>query len=803
MAGIKYSVEKTNQSVSDMYTVSEKLPLLADSIKASTNKILSARGFKTYVGGLDSNLMSSSVVDCYQDTSNLLKEIKQTEIEILAYSEDKNSINQFLDSLTNKDYRELDLSSLDSYITFDRSLKNTVVGGLSLFASLGLGIAEGLGTLIETAADVVCMGVSGAASIFLLGYDALTGENTTQELWENTKAHVAEKKTKSLFDQLFTEVPEIKQMADNTLFVSGDKVRSVGSGLGYGAGILAVGALTGGAALPAVAGTLGISKGAEQAWSEGGTLEQGLKYGIANGIFDAAKWEVGVGISKLAGGIGSVSASGIFGANTGAVLRTTLVAADAGGSEIIRPALTTIYKDYGGETFAENYQKAFEAAGGWNNVLINAGVGAALNTAGEVFMRHKLTTNNQKQNERLNRYEGESAEKTNREKVFKSFEEEYPEYASKVKGSDGKIKVESIEAQDLKGFNEYERANAQYKAESLGLNMQNDPNATALLMTKGFKEDIKDYLKIVGYKGDIDTMADTIASKLFASHNMSKIKATSLVFEGKYDDIPALLGHTGIGKEALTDTTLLSELFRGTEAYNTSAVTREVTFKMYDDLVRQYGVMPNEASESIKNGLEFGIERRGFDQYEVKVGDSTVTVYRQKDFRNSSQNKVTVEDILDRIDSLPEGVKEKTRIIYEYDTYSPDDIYHTFNSNSSHTKFGYNGNRRFESAMAFDARNQSITIYNPADNADSVIHEMGHLIDNEMGITTINQSSWKNAMDADYTISRKHNPTSYAEHTVGEDFAESFEKYFTDYDHFRKNYPNRAALIKAYLDLLK
>ena len=42
-----------------------------------------------------------------------------------------------------------------------------------------------------------------------------------------------------------------------------------------------------------------------------------------------------------------------------------------------------IYKDYGGDSFAENYSAAFEANGGWNTVWTQVAVGAAMSGANE------------------------------------------------------------------------------------------------------------------------------------------------------------------------------------------------------------------------------------------------------------------------------------------------------------------------------------------------------------------------------------------------------------------------------------
>ena len=56
---------------------------------------------------------------------------------------------------------------------------------------------------------------------------------------------------------------------------------------------------------------------------------------------------------------------------------------------------------------------------------------------------------------------------------------------------------------------------------------------------------------------------------------------------------------------------------------------------------------------------------------------------------------------------------------------------------------------------------------------------------------------WNDAMDADYQVSKKHHPTSYAENGNVEDFAESVALYVTDKVEFEQKFPNRAKLLKT------
>lgn len=49
---ILYDGSTVNNTVADMYKISEEIPQISDGIRSATNKILSARGFKKYIGGI-------------------------------------------------------------------------------------------------------------------------------------------------------------------------------------------------------------------------------------------------------------------------------------------------------------------------------------------------------------------------------------------------------------------------------------------------------------------------------------------------------------------------------------------------------------------------------------------------------------------------------------------------------------------------------------------------------------------------------------------------------------------------------
>ncbi len=799
MSDFIYTGRVVNETLSDMYQISERLPFLAEEITNATNKILSARGFKQYVGGVSSDMFSGPVNECYLDTSNLIIGAKQSVADILAYSEDKALIRDFLKTISFKDATALDLSGLlgSNHIGWEvgRSL-GSVVSTAGVFA---LGAAEGLAKIAETGADLVDMGFTTLTSIFTGIGDLINGTDNTRKMWEATKARVAENRTKSIFDSLYQNSPILKRMYDNSL-IDGAKVRQVGNGLGRIVGIGAIGFATGGVGMAAAGGLMGFGTGTEEAWSQGGTLEQGLTYGLASGAWEFGKWYVGAGISKLGGGVGTLSkASSLFKSNTGAVLRVGLSSLDGASEGLVRPALTTIYKDYGGENFLDNAHRAFDAAGGWGNVAINAGMAAVAATAGEVFMRKKIAAAKQaedykKQAEAKRKQEEaikNSIETKRVEKAFKSFEEEYPEFAKNAKTGNGDFDIKKIDSKRLIELNEYEKANALYKADALGLTIKDNNSLNDLIFTNGYVDDIKDYLQRSGFAGNIDDMAETVSSKLFASQNLSKIKANDLALSSQFDDIPALLGHD---KCNLVTDGINTHLFRSLEEYGTAANTREVAFSLYDHLTKQ-GYDSEMIADNISKGYSQAIADRGFDHFETEVGGRTFTIYKQKNYRESSAiNQVSLDDLLTRIESLPEGVRDTIPDIYLYDSQDPKDVYNTYSNNSQYRQYAQNNSGRFSGAM--DANSNRITIYGDATEVDSFIHETGHVIDNIFGIT--NADEWTNAIESDYKFGSLKHPTDYAAVDAAEDFAESIQLYFTD-PNFKINYPNRSNIILRYL----
>lgn len=396
MASINYNGNVVESTISELNSIVNEFSSLSNSIKSATNKIVSARGFSEFIGGISSDSFSSYVSECGTYVSDYVKSIREKQISILSFSEDKDEIRSFINGLSRSEFDSLDLSSLDEYISFDVKAGNFFKGVGSTAATFGLGLVEGAGEFLETGADLITLGGSLFASIFTGGYDLLTGSDTTKKMWEETKAKVSEKKVESIFNSFYDNNPIGKSLKENAYFFDG--ARGLGKGLGYSAGIIGTSILTGGLAsglgvgasgsvgvgsLAGTAGIMGFSNGTEEAWADGASIEKGLLYGAASGAWEGAQWALGAKINQY-GGLGDSVAKGLFkGATSGVGTRIAMDTVDSAAEGFVQPALTMIYKDYGGDNFFDNYANAFKSAGGWSNVMMQGAMGGIGSMIGE------------------------------------------------------------------------------------------------------------------------------------------------------------------------------------------------------------------------------------------------------------------------------------------------------------------------------------------------------------------------------------------------------------------------------------
>lgn len=403
MATLNYNGEVVESTISELNSVVNEFSSLSDGMKSATNKIVSAKGFYEYIGGISSDSFSSLVSECENVVSDFIKSVRQKQIAILAYNHDESEIKSFIGGLSRSEFDSLDLSELEDYISLDVKAKNILTGVGATAATFGLGLAEGVGDFFETGADLITLGGSLFASIFTGGYDLLTGSDTTKKMWEETKAKVSEKKVESVFNSFYENNPIGKNIKENAYLFDG--ARGIGKGLGYSAGIIGTSILTGGLAsglgigsagtvgagnLAATAGVMGFSNGTEEAWADGASIGKGLLYGAASGAWEGTQWALGAKINQY-GGLGDKVASGLFkGAASGVGTRIAMDTVDSAAEGFVQPALKMIYKDYGADNIFDNYANAFKSSGGWSNVLMQGVMGGIGSAVGEFSGARKM-----------------------------------------------------------------------------------------------------------------------------------------------------------------------------------------------------------------------------------------------------------------------------------------------------------------------------------------------------------------------------------------------------------------------------
>ena len=253
-------------------------------------------------------------------------------------------------------------------------------------------------------------------------YGLATGnewESQTLELWDKTMGFVSNQYVTGWFDNLYgTKFGNV--LKENSYYF--DEVRSIGSGIGYVAGVTALTVLTfgvGGAAaggsaaagsaatgatagqMATVAGVAGVGKGTETAWKDGAGLLEGLGAGTLNGMWEGLQFFVGakIGGSKLF--LPNNATPTLKTKFLNSLSKIVLDAADGGVEGIVQPLIQLTYKDgYIDEAgnyveFSDknptavnlwnNYCELFNDNGGWKAVGTNALVGGGASFLGEIF----------------------------------------------------------------------------------------------------------------------------------------------------------------------------------------------------------------------------------------------------------------------------------------------------------------------------------------------------------------------------------------------------------------------------------
>jgi len=263
-------------------------------------------------------------------------------------------------------------------------------------ATVALGFVEGIGTFGESLSDVGKMIAMVKATPITVAIDALqvissfsSGErvnSVTENMWNVGRNDIEQEKVKGSFDHFYQDT-EIGKAISNDLS-SHDLVRSVSSGIGYTASIIAtggvLGAITGATSagggvlgyassnagsMAVMAGTAGFGKNTQDAWNNGAGTAEGILAGAAGGLKEAGQFYLG---GKIAG-LNPTSNNAL-----NKVIRVGLDGIDNAAEGFIDPAINLIYsKD-------SNYANEFNKVGGYDNVrdLFFVGIGAS--SLGEV-----------------------------------------------------------------------------------------------------------------------------------------------------------------------------------------------------------------------------------------------------------------------------------------------------------------------------------------------------------------------------------------------------------------------------------
>lgn len=282
-----------------------------------------------------------------------------------------------------------------------------------------LSLVEGVGQLGEALLDTGLVLTSAAVTPFAFMSDVIQGDGSftsVDELWSGTKANVSNKFVTNFFDSFYDDTSFGGYLKDTSAFQ--EQVRSVGAGVGYTAGVVALtiftlglggiaaggaaagsaaGSAVSGSSLAVTAGVAGIGKHTEDAWSDGAGTVSGLASGITGSAWEAVQWALG-------GKIGTLFQDGASACTKflGSMARVALDGIDSGIEGFVQPLIELIYKngyyDTNGSyvefddstSLIEKYSNLFEENGGFGNVALQAAMGSGMSIIGEAGNLTKL-----------------------------------------------------------------------------------------------------------------------------------------------------------------------------------------------------------------------------------------------------------------------------------------------------------------------------------------------------------------------------------------------------------------------------
>ena len=293
-------------------------------------------------------------------------------------------------------------------------------------------LVEGILQFGEAIVDFAALVGTGVASIVTGLYDggqaiygAITGNewsSVTKQMWGETMGFVSNQYVSGWFDSLYQNTSYGQWLAENAYGF--DITRSIGSGVGYIAGVVVLtiatfgvggvaaagGSVTASSAVAATTSTqmaitaaaAGIGKGTQNAWADGADLLEGLGAGTLAGLWEGLQFYFGGKIGRLnmfgADGIlKSIGPSELGTKLLNGFARVVLDGVDGGLEGFIQPLINSIYKDgyyddngnyisfTDQDGFFERYLEAFDDNGGLSAVLTQASIGSATSLLGEAF----------------------------------------------------------------------------------------------------------------------------------------------------------------------------------------------------------------------------------------------------------------------------------------------------------------------------------------------------------------------------------------------------------------------------------
>lgn len=303
-------------------------------------------------------------------------------------------------------------------------------------------LVEGILQFGEAIIDFVALVGTGVASIVTGLYDggqaiygAITGNewsSVTKQMWGGTMGFVSNQYVSGWFDLLYQNTGYGQWLADNAYGF--DITRSIGSGIGYIAGVViltiatfgagsvvaAGGSVTASTAAAATTATqmavtataAGIGRGTQNAWADGADLLEGLTAGTLTGLWEGLQFYIGGKISGLKifgvdGILKSIGSSGIGTKLLNGLARVVLDGADGGVEGFVLPLITSIYKDgyydengnyvefLADQNIFERCSELFDDNGGWTTVWTQASIGSATSLLGEAFDLRKYFKDSQ------------------------------------------------------------------------------------------------------------------------------------------------------------------------------------------------------------------------------------------------------------------------------------------------------------------------------------------------------------------------------------------------------------------------